>query len=208
MSVHVSNEIIKSEWTDYNNHLNMAYYVLIFDVAWEVILKKFNMGEHSAKTSGMSTMVVETRTTYDSEVKEGDEVEILLTFFDHDKKRIHFKLEMIEKKTKKLSSTIEMLSLFVDLNKRKVSEFDEERINLMDNFIKENTGKFKKDNLQILNKFELIIRFSFIISNLFEALPPIPKTLFAVWITWVGLFFLKNKSKFLRLVISTFLEEK
>ena len=154
MSVHVSNEIIKSEWTDYNNHLNMAYYVLIFDVAWEVILKKFNMGEHSAKTNGMSTMVVETRTTYDSEVKEGDEVEIILTFFDHDKKRIHFKLEMLEKKTKKLSSTIEMLSLFVDLNKRKVSEFDQERINLMDNFIKKNEGKFKKDNLQILNKLK------------------------------------------------------
>ena len=72
MSVHVSNEIIKSEWTDYNKHLNMAYYVLIFDKAWEVILEKFKMGEHSAKTSGMSTMVVETNTTYDSEVKEGD----------------------------------------------------------------------------------------------------------------------------------------
>jgi len=40
MSVHVSDQIIKSEWTDYNNHLNMAYYVLIFDVAWEVMLKK------------------------------------------------------------------------------------------------------------------------------------------------------------------------
>ena len=61
---------------------------------------------------------------------------------------------MLEKKTKKLSSTIEMLSLFVDLNKRKVSEFDEERINLMDSFIKENEGKFKKDNLQILNKLK------------------------------------------------------
>ena len=47
-----------------------------------------------------------------------------------------------------------MLSLFVDLNKRKVSEFDEERVNLMDNFIKENQEKFKKDNLQILNKLK------------------------------------------------------
>ena len=138
MSVHGSNQIIKSEWTDYNNHLNMAYYVLIFDVAWEVMLKKFNMGEQSAKTSGMSTMVVETNTTYDNEIKEGDQVEILLTFFDHDKKRLHFKMEMIEKKTNKLSSTIEMLSLHVDLNKRKVAEFDQERTKLMDDFIKEN----------------------------------------------------------------------
>ena len=149
MSVHVSNEIIKSEWTDYNKHLNMAYYVLIFDKAWEVILEKFKMGEHSAKTSGMSTMVVETNTTYDNEVQEGDEVEIVLTFFDHDKKRLHFRLEMIEKKSKKLSSTIEMLSLHVDLNKRKVAEFDQQRTKIMDSFIKENNAKFKNENLKL-----------------------------------------------------------
>ena len=154
MSTHVSNQIIKSEWTDYNNHLNMAYYVLIFDLAWEVMLKKFNMGEQSAKTSGMSTMVVETNTTYDNEIKEGDEVEILLTYFDHDKKRLHFRLEMIEKKTKKLSSTIEMLSLHVDLNKRKVAEFDEERTKLMDTFISENKAKFKSDNLKFKGKLK------------------------------------------------------
>ena len=154
MSVHVSNQIIKSEWTDYNNHLNMAYYVLIFDLAWEVMLKKFNMGEQSAKTSGMSTMVVETNTTYDNEIKEGDEVEILLTYFDHDKKRLHFRLEMIEKKTKKLSSTIEMLSLHVDLNKRKVTEFNEERTKLMDTFIIENKAKFKSDNLKFTDKLK------------------------------------------------------
>ena len=154
MSVHVSNEIIKSEWTDYNKHLNMAYYVLIFDKAWEVILEKFKMGEHSAKTSGMSTMVVETNTTYDSEVKEGDEVEIVLTFFDHDNKRLHFRLEMIEKKSKKLSSTIEMLSLHVDLNKRKVAEFDQQRTKIMDSFIKENNAKFKNENLKFIGKLK------------------------------------------------------
>ena len=154
MSVHVSNEIIKSEWTDYNKHLNMAYYVLIFDKAWEVILEKFKMGEHSAKTSGMSTMVVETNTTYDSEVKEGDEVEIVLTFFDHDKKRLHFRLEMIEKKSKKLSSTIEMLSLHVDLNKRKVAEFDQQRTKIMDSFISENNAKFKNENLKFSDKLK------------------------------------------------------
>ena len=154
MSVHVSNQIIKSEWTDYNQHLNMAYYVLIFDKAWEVILEKFNMGENSAKSSGMSTMVVETNTTYDSEIRAGDEVEILLTFFDHDKKRLHFRLEMIEKKTKKLSSTIEMLSLHVDLNKRKVADFNEERTKLMDTSISENQAKFKSDNLKFTGKLK------------------------------------------------------
>jgi acyl-CoA thioester hydrolase len=127
MSVHIANQIIKKEWTDYNNHMNMAYYVLVFDQLWEIILEKFKMGEQSAKTTNMSTMVVETHTTYNSEVKEGDEVEINLTFFDHDKKRIHFKMEMIEKSSKKLSATLEMLSLYIDLNKRRVTEFEDEK---------------------------------------------------------------------------------
>jgi acyl-CoA thioesterase FadM len=31
MSVHISDQTIKKEWIDYNNHMNMAYYVLVFD---------------------------------------------------------------------------------------------------------------------------------------------------------------------------------
>ena len=152
MSVHITNQIIKKEWTDYNNHMNMAYYVLVFDQVWEIMLEKFKMGESSAKTSKMSTMVVETHTTYKSEVKQGDDVEINLTFFDHDKKRLHYKMEMIEKSSKKLSATLEMLSLYIDLSKRKVSEFENEKVVLMDNFINLNKLNFKNDDLVITGK--------------------------------------------------------
>ena len=154
MSVHIANQIIKKEWTDYNNHMNMAYYVLVFDQIWEIILEKFKMGEQSAKTTNMSTMVVETHTTYNNEVKEGDEVDINLTFFDHDKKRLHFKMEMIEKSSKKLSATLEMLSLYIDLNKRKVTEFEEEKVKLMNDFINLNKSNFKNDDLVITGKLK------------------------------------------------------
>ena len=154
MSVHIANQIIKKEWTDYNNHMNMAYYVLVFDQLWEIVLAKFKMGEVSAKTTQMSTMVVETHTTYNNEVKEGEEVEINLIFFDHDKKRLHFKMEMIEKSSRKLSATLEMLSLYIDLNKRKVSEFEEEKIKLMDKFINLNKSNFNNDNLVITGKLK------------------------------------------------------
>ena len=154
MSVHIANQIIKKEWTDYNNHMNMAYYVLVFDQIWEIILEKFKMGEQSAKSTKMSTMVVETHTTYNNEVKEGDEVEINLTFFDHDKKRLHFKMEMIEKSSKKLSATLEMLSLYIDLNKRRVAEFEDEKVKLMDGFINLNKSNFKNDDLVITGKLK------------------------------------------------------
>ena len=154
MSVHIANQIIKKEWTDYNNHMNMAYYVLVFDQIWEIILEKFKMGEQSAKSTKMSTMVVETHTTYDNEVKEGDEVEINLTFFNHDKKRLHFKMEMIEKSSKKLSATLEMLSLYIDLNKRRVAEFEDEKVKLMDDFINLNKSNFKDNDLVITGKLK------------------------------------------------------
>ena len=154
MSVHIANQIIKKEWTDYNNHMNMAYYVLVFDQIWEIILEKFKMGEQSAKTTNMSTMVVETHTTYNNEVKEGDEVEINLIFLDHNKKRLHFKMEMIEKSSKKLAATLEMLSLYIDLNQRKVAEFEQEKVKLMDDFINLNKSNFNSNDLVIIGKLK------------------------------------------------------
>ena len=154
MSVHIANQIIKKEWTDYNNHMNMAYYVMVFDQIWENMLEKFKMGENSAKTNKRSTMVVETRTTYNNEVKQGEEVEINITFFDHDKKRLHFKLEMIETISRKLSATLESLSLYIDLGKRKVTEFEDEKLEIMDKFIKDNKSKFLSNDLQFSSKLK------------------------------------------------------
>ena len=154
MSFHITNKIIKKEWTDYNNHMNVAYYVLVFDEAWEVMLQKFKMGENSAKTAEMSTMVVETYITYKNEVKEGEEVDIFLNYFNHDKKRLHYRLEMFQKPSKKLSATIELLSLYVDLKERKVSEFENEKVNLMKKFINENENNFNKENLKFLSKLK------------------------------------------------------
>ena len=154
MSLLLTTKKIINEWTDYNNHMNLSYYILLFDMGAEQILSKFHMGEHSAKTTKMSTMVVETHTTYNNEVKEGEEVEINLSYFDHDKKRLHYKLEMYEKNKKTLSATTEVLALYIDLNFRKVSKFENEKVMIMDQFIKENTSKFKIDNLQFSNKLK------------------------------------------------------
>ena len=154
MSVYLKSEKIIKEWVDYNNHLNMAYYVLIFDQACEVLLEKFKMGAESAKTEKRSTMVVETNTKYISEVKEGNEVDTMLTFFDHDKKRLHLKLEIIEKKTKKVSASIEWLSLYVNLETRKVTEFENKKVALMNNFIEQNKNNFNYEDIKFSSKLK------------------------------------------------------
>ncbi|WP_440633660.1 thioesterase family protein [Candidatus Pelagibacter sp. HIMB1485] len=154
MSVFLKSFNIKKNWVDYNNHMNMAYYVLIFDEAWEVALEKFKMGADAAKNLNRSTMVVETNTKYLNEVKEGESVDINLTYFDHDKKRLHLKMEMIAKETRKISASMEWISLYIDLSKRKVTEFEEEKLKLMAAFIKENEAEFSSENLLFSSKLK------------------------------------------------------
>ena len=146
-------KIIK-EWTDYNGHMNLSYYILVFDIGAEIILSKFKMGEHSAKTTKKSTMVVETHTTYNQEVKEGDEVDVFISYFDHDNKRLLYKLEMYDKARNTLSATTEILALYIDLNIRKVTEFEHEKIKIMDDFILDNKKNFNRDELKFSNKIK------------------------------------------------------
>ena len=154
MTVSLVNKKIIKDWIDYNGHMNLSYYILVFDMGAEVILSKFNMGEHSAKTTKKSTMVVETHTNYIREVKQNDEVIVSLSHLDHDKKRLHYKLEMREKSTNDLSATTEVLALYMDLGKRKVSEFEEEKVKIIDDFIKLNKSNFLNDNLIFSGKLK------------------------------------------------------
>jgi len=155
MSIYLNSKKIVKDWTDYNGHMNVAYYVLIFDIyGAEKLMSDFKMGEHSAKTTNKSTMVVESHITYNQEVKEGEEVDVNLTYFDHDKKRLQYKLEMIHKSKKYLASTIEVLALYVDLQQRKVSEFEKEKIKLMQEYIEKNKKFFNSENLKFSNKLK------------------------------------------------------
>ena len=154
MNMILKTEKVIKEYTDYNNHLNVAYYVRIFDIAADVMLDNFNMGGESAKKDKKTTFVAEMHTIYNQEVKLGEEVETHVTYIEHDKKRIHYRLSMFHKEKKYLAATNEVLSLYVDLSQRKVVEFDLDRIKIMDDFIKKNSSKFNSDKLVFSSKLK------------------------------------------------------
>ena len=155
MPIFLSSQKIVKDWIDYNNHMNVSYYLLIFDkYGADILNDTFKMGEHSARTTGKSTMIVESHITYNQELKMNDEVDVNLVFFDHDKKRLHYKMEMIHKQKQYLASTIEVLALYVDLNTRKVSEFEGDKLEIMDNYIKNNIKKFDNTNLKFSSKLK------------------------------------------------------
>ena len=152
MKIYLNSGKVKKEWTDYNGHMNLAFYIHLFDASWEVLLQKFNIGEDSAKIEKRTTFAVESHTTYDMEVKVGDEVDMNLIFIDFDKKRIVYKLEMIHKSEKYLAATTEVCSLYVDLNTRRVTEFEEEKVQLISKFIEENKENFNPGKLTLIDK--------------------------------------------------------
>ena len=134
--------------------MNLAFYIHLFDSAWETLLEKFNIGEESAINQKRTTFAVESHTTYDKEVRVGDEVDLSLLFLDHDNKRLVYKLEMKHKQEQYLASTTEVCSLYVDLNVRKVVEFEQHKYDLIDKFINENKKDFNPGKLHLIDKLK------------------------------------------------------
>ena len=154
MSIFLKNGRVKAEWTDYNGHMNLAYYIHLFDMGWEVLLDRFSMGEESAVNQKKTTFAVESHTTYDQEVKIGDEVDINLLFLDHDKKRLIYKLQMLHKEKKYIASTTEVCSLYINLETRKVIEFEDKKETILDEYIKKNQENFNSGKLFLLDKLK------------------------------------------------------
>jgi len=154
VSIYLKSGKVKAEWADYNGHMNLAFYIHLFDTAWEVLLGKFDIGEESATIQKKTTFAVESHTTYNKELKVGDDVSLNLLFLDHDKKRIVYKLEMKHKQEQYLASTSEVCSLYVDLNERKVIEFEKEKSNLIDDFIEKNKKSFVPGELYLIHKLK------------------------------------------------------
>ena len=139
---------IKPEWLDYNNHMNVAYYVLVFDLAFEELLLSLGLGEQRAKTAGISTMALESHITYDREVSLGQEVEIRMQLLDYDHKRMHVYLEMhVKGSLGYLASTLEQISMCVDLNERKSASFPAEVMAKIKNLSQQQSHLGHPDNI-------------------------------------------------------------
>ena len=154
MSIYLRTEPIIPDWTDYNGHMNLAFYIHLFDQGWDVLLDKFQMGGESAKIEKRSTFAVESHTKYIKEVKQGDEVDINLLFLDHDLKRMIYQLEIFSKTGNYRAATTEVCSLYVNLETRRVTEVEPHKLELMDRFIAENKSNYEPIEFYLLDKLK------------------------------------------------------
>ena len=126
-------ETVHADWVDYNGHMNVAYYVLIFDHATDLLLDRLEIGKNYVQTGQGMVFVVESHITYDRELMKGQKVRILTQLLSYDLKRLRFYHEMWtesdhEAQLPILAATLDSLALHVDAQTRRVVPWPEDRI--------------------------------------------------------------------------------
>lgn len=114
---------VKSDWIDYNGHMNVAYYVLVFDLGTDGLFNMIDIGADYVKRTNMSAFVLETHVQYIREVAEGAPLKVMGQMLDADDKRIHLYSELFHAEEGFLSATSELMLLHVDLGKRGAAPF-------------------------------------------------------------------------------------
>lgn len=85
---------VRPEWIDYNGHMNMAYYSVLFDEAADEIYPDIGFGPEYQK-SGFTTYTAEFHICYLRELHLGDAVTVTLQLLDFDEKRFHTYQEIL-----------------------------------------------------------------------------------------------------------------
>jgi acyl-CoA thioester hydrolase len=118
-------ETVKAEWLDYNRHMNVAYYVLVFDHATDALCNHIGIGwDHTRTTSG-SIFILESHVAYLQEVMLDDPLRFTTHVLNFDSKRIHFAHTMHHDRDGYHAATIEIMQLYVNLESRRAAAMPE-----------------------------------------------------------------------------------
>ena len=119
---------IEPDWIDYNGHLNLAYYHVLFDRGVDHVYDQLEIGADYAREGGGSCFTMETHVSYLSELTVDDPVKVSLQLVDHDAKRLHFFQTMVNGNSGELAATLEQLAIHVDMTTRKSAPFPDQAL--------------------------------------------------------------------------------
>ncbi len=116
---------VKPEWIDFNGHLNMAYYNVLFDHGADEVYDTFGFGPTYAQTRGFTTYTAEFHLRYVRELHVHDKVRVSFQLIDMDEKRFHSYQEIYHQDGW-LAATGEALALHIDMSGPKVAPMPED----------------------------------------------------------------------------------
>jgi acyl-CoA thioester hydrolase len=113
---------VEDGWIDYNGHLNMAYYNVLFDRAVDEAYELLEIGHDYLKT-GYSAFTAEVHVRYLRELHAGDPVRVTLQLLGYDQKRLHYFEQLLHATEGWVSATSENMALHVDMTAKKTAPF-------------------------------------------------------------------------------------
>jgi acyl-CoA thioester hydrolase len=116
---------VAPQWIDYNGHLNVAYYNVLFDRAVDEVYELIGLGPAYLEQHKHSTMVAEAHVRYLRELHLDDPVRVTVQLIDYDAKRIHLFEQLLHATEHWVSATSESMTLHVDMTAKKVAPFPE-----------------------------------------------------------------------------------
>jgi acyl-CoA thioester hydrolase len=114
------------EWIDYNGHMNLAYYTVLFDGATDLLFDELGLGLDYRRDTRLGTFVAETHNLYERELLVGARVRVATQILASDGKRLHLGHEMFAQDDGQRCATQELMFLHVDLAARRVTPFPPE----------------------------------------------------------------------------------
>ena len=117
---------VEPAWIDYNGHLNMAYYNVLFDRAVDEVFELLGCGADYVKKRQLSFFTAEVHLRYLRELHTGDSVRVTFQLIDFDSKRMHCFEQLFHDEDGWVSATSENMSLHVDMAAKKTAPFPPE----------------------------------------------------------------------------------
>jgi acyl-CoA thioester hydrolase len=111
---------VTKDMVDYNGHLNVAYYVQVFDGSTDAFMDVIGLTAERRQRGGNTLFTVEGHITYQKEVHLGDELTCDVRLLGFDEKRLRFISTMLKEPEGFVAATMEWLHIHVDLPTRKV----------------------------------------------------------------------------------------
>jgi acyl-CoA thioester hydrolase len=135
-----NHKVIPAEYIDIMGHMNVMWYIHIFDYGTRNLFDNFGFGEEYIRRTGMGSFALESHIRYLAEVKLGEAVTVRSRVLGRSAKTIHFIHFMVKDQDGSLAATIEVLGAHADLTQRKVTPFPAEVLTRLDALLRVHQG--------------------------------------------------------------------
>jgi acyl-CoA thioester hydrolase len=115
--------VVPPAWADSNGHMNMRWYVALFDDAGDELHERVGLTPEFHRLHRTGTVDLEHHTHFLHEVMPGDTVAIYSRLVARSAKRLHYLMFLVNESSHKLAAIFECMNAFTDLSIRRTAPF-------------------------------------------------------------------------------------